>query len=56
MILIIDTSYERLLALLVGSYFVNTLDEVLPRVRDVDLLKTRDNLGDYRLQVNMAKP
>ena len=33
----------------VGSYYVNTLDGVMPRVRDTDLLKTRDSLGEYLL-------
>ena len=31
----------------VGSYFVNTLDAVIPKVTDADMLKTRDNLGEY---------
>ena len=26
---------------------MNTLDEVLPRASDADLIKTRDNLGEY---------
>ena len=43
---ILDTSYERLIALFVGSYYVNTLDK-LPKVAEEDLLKTRDNLGEY---------
>ena len=43
--IITDASYERLVALFVGSYYVTTLDEVMPRVTDEDLLKTRDNLG-----------
>ena len=30
-----------------GSYYVNTLDGVMTRVTDADLLKTRDNLGEY---------
>ncbi len=30
----------------VGSYFVNTLDEVMEKVTDADMLKTRDNLGN----------
>ena len=42
---ITDTSYERLVALFVGSYYVTTLDEVMPRVTDEDLLKTRDKIG-----------
>ena len=50
MIMIIDTSYERLLALFVGSYFVNTFDKVMPRVTDTDLFKTRDQLGEYYLK------
>ena len=41
-----DTTYEKLLALFVGSYFVNTL-EVMPKVQDADFLNTRDNLGEY---------
>ena len=44
-LIITDASYERLVALFVGSYYVTTLDEVMPRVTDEDLLKTRDNLG-----------
>ena len=44
---ITDASYERLVALFVGSYYVTTLDEVMPRVTDEDLLKTRDNIGEY---------
>ena len=44
--LITDTSYEKLLALFVGSYFVNTLDQVMPRVKDEDFRNTRDNLGE----------
>ena len=44
-LIITDTTYERLVALFVGSYYVTTLDEVMPRVTDEDLLKTRDNLG-----------
>ena len=44
---ITDASYERLVALMVGSYYVTTLDEVMPRVTDEDLLKTRDNIGEY---------
>ena len=43
---ITDSSYEKLLALFVGSYFVNTLDQVIPRVTDTDTLNTRDNLGE----------
>ena len=43
---LIDTTYEKLLALFVGSYFVNTL-EVMPKVKDADFLNTRDNLGEY---------
>ena len=43
---ITDSSYEKLLALFVGSYFVNTLDEVIPRVTDTDMLNTRDSLGE----------
>ena len=42
---ITDASYKRLLALFVGSYYVTTLDEVMPRVTDEDLVKTRDNIG-----------
>ena len=42
-----DTSYERLVALFVGSYYVNTLDGEMPRVKDADLMKTRDSLGEY---------
>ena len=42
-----DASYERLVALFVGSYYVTTLDEVMPRVTDEDLVKTRDNIGIY---------
>ena len=42
---ITDSSYEKLVALFVGSYFVNTLDQVIPRVKDADFLNTRDNLG-----------
>ena len=45
---ILDTSYERLIALFVGSYYVNTLDK-LPKVAEDDLLKTRDDLGEYLL-------
>ena len=44
-LIITDTSYERLVALFFGSYYVNTLDQVMPRVTDKDLLKTRDNIG-----------
>ena len=44
--LITDTSYEKLVALFVGSYFVNTLDQVMPRVKDEDFRNTRDNLGE----------
>ena len=44
---ITDASYTRLVALFVGSYYVTTLDEVMPRVTDEDLLKTRDNIGEY---------
>ena len=44
-----DTSYERLVALFVGSYYVNTLDGEMPRVTDADLLETRDSLGKYSL-------
>ena len=33
--------------MLFGSYYVNTLDKVIPRVTDTDFLKTRDNLGEY---------
>ena len=43
---ITDSSYEKLLALFVGSYFVNTLDQVIPRVTDIDMLNTRDSLGE----------
>ena len=43
---ILDNSYERLIALFVGSYYVNTLDK-LPKVAEEDMLKTRDNLGEY---------
>jgi len=39
-----DTTYEKVLALFVGSYFVNTLDQVTPRVKDADFINTRDNL------------
>ena len=42
-----DCSYEKLLALFVGSYFVNALDQVMPRVTDADMLNTKDNLGEY---------
>ena len=45
-----DTSYKSLLALFVGSYYVNTLD-VMPRVTDEDLIQTRDNLGEYYYQL-----
>ena len=45
-LIITDTAYEKLVALLFGSYYVNTLDEVIPRVTDTDFLRTRDNLGD----------
>ena len=45
--LITDASYERLVALFVGSLYVTTLDEAMPRVTDEDLLKTRDNIGEY---------
>ena len=44
-LIITDTSYERLVALFVGSYYVKTLDVEMPRVTDEDLLKTRDNIG-----------
>ena len=44
-LIITDTSYERLVALFFGSYYVKTLDEEMPRVTDEDLLKTRDNIG-----------
>ena len=44
---ITDASYERLVALFFGSYYVTTLDEVMPRVTDEDFLKTRDNIGEY---------
>ena len=44
-LIITDTSYERLVALFVGSYYVKTLDVEMPRVKDEDLLKTRDNIG-----------
>ena len=40
-------TYEKLLALFVGSYFVNTLEEVTPKVKNADFLNTRDNLGEY---------
>ena len=43
---LIDNSYERLIALFVGSFYVNTLDKK-PKVAEEDLLKTRDNLGEY---------
>ena len=46
-LIITDASYERLVALFVGSYYVKTLDEEMPRVTDDDMLKTRDNLGEY---------
>ena len=46
-LIITDASYKRLVALFVGSYYVTTLDEVMPRVTDEDLLKTRDNIGEY---------
>ena len=42
---ITDTSYERLVALFVGSYYVKTLDEEMPRVTDEDLIHTRDQIG-----------
>ena len=42
---ITDTSYERLVALFVGSYYVKTLDEEMPRVTDEDLINTRDQIG-----------
>ena len=45
-LIIVDETYERLLALFVGSYFVNTFDKVMPRVTDTDLFKTRDQLGE----------
>ena len=44
---ITDASYTRLVALFVGSYYVTTLDEVMPRVTDEDLLRTTDNIGEY---------
>ena len=44
-LIITDTSYERLVALFVGSYYVKTLDVEMPRVTDEDLLRTRDNIG-----------
>ena len=44
-LIITDTSYERLVALFFGSYYVKTLDEEMPRVTDEDLRKTRDNIG-----------
>ena len=47
---ITDTSYKRLLALFVGSYYVTTLDEAMPRVTDEDFLKTRDKIGEYYFQ------
>ena len=49
-LIIVDEAYERLLALFVGSYFVNTFDKVMPRVTDTDLFKTRDQLGEYYLK------
>ena len=44
-----DTTYERLLSMFVGSYYVNarTLSEVTPKVVTEDLIKTRDALGGY---------
>ena len=45
-------SYKRLLALLVGSYYVTTQDklEVMPRATDEDLRRTVDNLvKDHQL-------
>ena len=44
-LIITDASYERLVALFVGSYYVKTLDVEMPRVTDEDLLRTRDNIG-----------
>ena len=44
------TSYEKLLPLFVGSYFVNTLDK-MPKVTEEDLLKIRDDLGEYLLKL-----
>ena len=44
---ITDASYKRLVALFVGSYYVTTLDEVMPRVTDEDSVITRDNIGEY---------
>ena len=30
-----------------GSFYVKALDKVMPKVKDEDLLKSRDNLGEY---------
>ena len=45
-LIVTEATYERLVALFVGSYYVNTLDEEMPvSVTVEDLLKTRDNIG-----------
>ena len=46
---VLDTSYETLLSVFVGSYYVDvrTLSEVVPKVVSEDLDKTRDALGKY---------
>ena len=44
-LIITDASYKRLVALFVGSYYVTTLDEVMPRVTDEDSVITRDKIG-----------
>ena len=46
---VLDTSYETLLSVFVGSYYVDvrTLSEVVPKVVSEDLDKTRDAFGKY---------
>ena len=51
-----DTSYERILSVFVGSYYVNVqnLGKVPQKVVTEDLVKTRNALGNYLRIINNA--
>ena len=46
-----DTTYERLLSVFVGSYYVDvrTLNDMTPNVVSKDVVTTRDSLGNHFL-------
>ena len=52
-----DTTYERLLSVFVGSYYVDvrTLNDMTPNVVSKDVVTTRDALGKHFHILHIAR-